>query len=256
MPFASLNFLCQKIPSSVIEVTCINGCSLLINFHEQAFGAALAALSSVQIGRSDVRGRGALTLQDLWIKESITTFKYLAVLNHSSYRSVNNDQLYPIFLLVVQDGKICDFVKLPVVAKDSSLWLSFFAPFRDYLQIKGDPAQFLVVWNTRTELSPEFFNCPECFHGMPLPPFCTNEFEFVYFLRGLLESKPISQTIHCWFSLFIKGHPPRCPTRENNIPPISLNIPSFSHGVYVSSTFIVVRNNNIISQINLQGQEM
>jgi hypothetical protein len=156
------------------------------------------------------------------------------------------------------NGKLRDFQTEPArKVNPAELWTFFFPSFHRILQSTVNSNAFLVAWATDTELTPEFFSCPECFTGLPLPAFCKNEFEFVYFLRAFLESEFITQTIHLWLSLtFGQPHPPRGVLSMNAFDPTGIDVLPFSQGDFISSMFVLIRNDQTICGVSESGQEI
>jgi hypothetical protein len=160
-----------------------------------------------------------------WIDSKISTFAYLMTLNEFSGRSYNDISCYPIFPWIISNfGMQHETVRFrnltqPVASQATTFHSS---PSRPSLlaALLGQIEPFSSLPNSRhfsslqemydwcaaspepCELPPEFFFLPECFVGLKLPDWCSNDpDEFVYMHRKFLESDDVSATLPRWIDL-------------------------------------------------------
>jgi hypothetical protein len=162
-------------------------------------------------------------------------------------KSVRNRENYPIFPNPIFHNELRNFEKSAPIPINTSFWTLYFAPF----QPPEKAAEFLSDFESRTELSVEFFYCFECFSGLPLPKFCANEFEFVYFIRSSLES--LGNSLHFWTSKIFGVSEPRVNQAGATSEAISLAIPEFKVGFFSNSIFTLMDESNLIRTVDFHG---
>ena len=203
------------------------------------------------------REKEVTSLLAQWSEHRLSNFALITRLNHLSGRSFRNQKLYPIFPTPILDGKIRDFEKDPYFGGDSSRWCGLLNPYKSLVSIEGEKESFLPVFQSNTELACEFYSCFECFDGLDLPSFAKDKFEFVYHLRGFLESEKCSQTIHTWistaFGLTLSSRPP---LNLESRTAVKMDLRPFISGTVKNGCFVLFRKDNTLVTYNIKDKDV
>jgi hypothetical protein len=149
-------------------------------------------------------------------------------------------------------GKVRSFETHPANFFDTSSWMLAFPSSDNGRALPHPPADRALEFPPRSELSGRFFSAFEDFSGLSLPSFCKDEFEFVYFLRGVLESDAIANSLHLWVAqIFQCGvlRVPRPPVHKETTP---FSLPSFRIGTYADQAFKLVQGDGTMFSISVQ----
>jgi hypothetical protein len=236
-----------------IEFITFVGKIYLVEFEAKIFGQVLRTFT-LTCGLEIL----TLTTQALsaqWRDGNLTAFEYINKLNNHSGRSLRDREFYPIFPSPFFKGKVRDFEETPGSLIDTSVWTFYFQPFRPHLLQRFPADEFLRNFDAKSELSIEFFTCFECFSGLPLPKLARSEFEFVYFLRSLLESDEICDKLHLWTSKVFgcnEARLPRAFVARNEA--TSLAIPEFKVGSFAKTIFTLVDLAGVIRTVDFRGE--
>jgi hypothetical protein len=253
---SSVKSVCRKMKRGsfcAIEFITFTGKVYLIEFEAKVFGQVLRTFA-VTCGL-DVPTLTAQALSAQWRDGTLTAFDYLNKLNNHSGRSLRNREFYPIFPSPLFNDKVRNFEETPGSLIDTSVWTFYFQPFHPHLLQRFPGDEFLRTFQAKSELSIEFFTCFECFSGLPVPKFARSEFEFVYFLRSLLESDEIRDKLHLWTSKVFGCNEPRlpCPFMARN-EATSLAIPEFRVGSFAKTIFTLVDLAGVVRTVDFRGE--
>jgi hypothetical protein len=130
-----------------------------------------------------------------------------------------------------------------------------FAPFEPYASRRLSPEAFPAMIEARTELSIEFFTFFECFTDLPVITPFADPMEIPYFLRAILESDAIADSLHIWVAQMFRCGVPRDPPRAGVSAAFSVNLPDFRLATYSSSAFRLVQGEDVLLSV-AHGEEM
>jgi hypothetical protein len=202
---------------SAMELFTKSGRSLFIDFTEQSNSFNILA---------DVRGllpedvfvqttsypenMAETQFVDAWLKNKISNFKYLFLLNQFSGRTFHDIAQYPVFPWVCSSSKPIVYrdlrkaVENPLLSKDEKSCFLAVGDAKKYVAPLFGFGESLtsIVGEFDSEIIPEFFCVPEALRGVELPSWARGSaIEFVYWHRKALESPVVSESLHHWIDL-------------------------------------------------------
>jgi hypothetical protein len=236
---------------SLLEFVSADGRVILLDFQPSLRGKFLQTLGLVGARVTRVEHELKQLCID-WSSRRLTAFTFLIRLNSLMGRSLANRESYPVFPMPIIGNGLRDFRKSPACDFDPAVWPLFSSLFTLRLAQTLPAPAFTTRFAGPCELSIEFFCAFEFFAGLPLPSFAKDEFEFVYFLRGALESDAVAGALHLWTEALFHAGAPRDPP-----PPLpqdrTVALPSFCIGAYAWGIFAVANEPTALFHVAWSG---
>jgi hypothetical protein len=248
--FNEIKFVSRKRTrsvSSLLEFVTVEGRVILLDCGVKFVDEFIHSLGTVGLKLSNTDTELQQLIAD-WQHCRISVFRYLTWLNHLRGRSTRNHEFCPIFPLPIISRRVRNFVTHPANCLfETATWVCVFPLFsRDRSRASTELA---LDKRSTAELSGAFFSAFEYFAGLDMPSFCKDEFELVYFLRGVLESDAVADSLHLWVSQIFHCGVPRGP-RHANLEPVCVALPEFRIGTYGNDAFNIVQGDGTVLAIS------